>query len=158
MNTKKGDVFMNSTVTTYENITLITLHNVPADIGYIADVFTKIAAMDIDVDMISIAPSQSTTTSVSFTINDDDLIKTISFTSGLEDGCVKSVVSSANCKISVDDNGMVGCPGVAAKVFSAVAGSQTEIRLVTTSETQISILVTREDFDAAYAAVKEACK
>ena len=147
---------MNSTVTTYENITLITLHNVPADIGYIADVFTKIAAMDIDVDMISIAPSQSTTTSVSFTINDDDLIKTISFTSGLEDGSVKSVVSSANCKISVDDDGMVGCPGFAAKVFSAVAESQTEIRLVTTSETQISILVTREDFDAAYNAVKAA--
>ena len=147
---------MNPTITTYENITLITLHNIPADISYIAEVFTKIAAMDIDVDMISISPSQSTTTSVSFTINDDDLIKTISFTSGLEDGDVKSVVSSANCKISIDDDEMVNCPGVAAKVFSAVAGSQTEIRLVTTSETQISILVTRQDFDAAYAAVNNA--
>ncbi len=145
---------MNPTITTYENITLITLQNIPSDIGYIADVFAKIAAMGIDVDMISIAPSQSNVTSVSFTLNDDDLIKTLSYTSSLEDCNVN--VSSANCKISIDDDGMVNCPGVAAKVFAAVAKSRTEIRLITTSETQISILVTREDYDAACAALQEA--
>ena len=45
---------------------------------------------------------------------------------------------------------MVNCPGVAAKVFSLTSEAAAEIRLITTSESQISILVTKSDFDAVY--------
>ncbi len=147
---------MKPTITNYEDISLITLQNVPADIAFIADVFEKIAEIGVDVDMISLPPVQSSRTSISFTINDEDLIKTLSYTSKLEDGTVKSIVSSGNRKISVDDEDMVNCPGVAAKVFKAVAESGTEIRLITTSESQISLLVTAADFDAAYTSVQKA--
>ena len=49
---------------------------------------------------------------------------------------------------------MVDCPGVAAKVFGAISQSKAEIRLITTSESQISVLVTMADFEAALSAVE----
>ena len=64
---------MAASITVSENITLVTMQNIPAEISFIADVFAKIAAMDVDVDMISLAPVQSSKTSLSFTINDEDL-------------------------------------------------------------------------------------
>ena len=142
---------MKPTITAYEDISLITLQNIPADIAFIADVFKKIAELGVDVDMISVSPVQSSRTSVSFTINDDDLITTLSYTSKLDDGSVRSIVSSGNCKISINDEAMINCPGFAARVFELAADTQTELKLITTSECQISILVTKADFDEVYA-------
>ena len=137
-----------------DDITLITLQNIPADISFVSEVFEKIAEMGVDVDMISLSPVQSSMTSLSFTINDDDLIKILGYTSKLNDGSIKPIVSSGNCKISVNDPGMENCPGVAARIFRCAADVGTDIRLSTTSESQISLLVTKSDFDSAYAAIQ----
>ena len=146
---------MKPEITVYEDVTLITLQNIPADISFIAEVFDKIAGMGVDVDMISLSPVQGERTALSFTIKDEDLVKILSYTSKLDDGSVKSIVSSGNCKISVNDDAMENCPGVAAKVFALAAQAKTEIRLITTSESQISLLVTKSDFDSAYANIQE---
>ncbi len=140
----------------YDDVTLVILQNIPADIGFVAGVFEKIAEMDIDVDMISLSPAQSSLTSLSFTIKDDDLVKLLGFTSTLNDDKIKPIVSSGNCKISINDAGMENCPGVAAKIFRSVAKVRTDIRLITTSEAQVSLLVTKSDFDSALAAINEA--
>ena len=137
-----------------DDITLITLQNIPADMDFVSEVFEKIAEMGVDVDMISLSPVQSSMTSLSFTINDDDLIKILGYTSKLNDGSIKPIVSSGNCKISVNDPGMENCPGVAARIFRCAADVGTDIRLITTSESQISLLVTKSDFDSAYAAIQ----
>ena len=142
---------MKTKITAYDDITLITLPDIPADNEFIYDIFEKIAERNIDMDMISLSPVQSEKTSLSFTINDEDLVNILSFTSKLEQGSVRPVVSSGNCKISIDDEGMEHCPGVAAKVFRTVAASRAELRLITTSEAQISLLVTKSDFDKLYA-------
>ena len=136
-----------------DDITLITLQNIPADMDFVSEVFEKIAEMGVDVDMISLSPVQSSMTSLSFTINDDDLMKILGYTSKLE-GSIKPIVSSGNCKISVNDPGMENCPGVATRIFRCAADVGTDIRLITTSESQISLLVTKSDFDSAYAAIQ----
>lgn len=146
---------MKPTITVSDDITLITLQNIPADISFIAEVFSKIGSMDVDVDMISLSPVQGSRTSLSFTIMDDDLVKILSYTSKLDDGQIKPIVSSGNCKISVNDAGMEHCPGVAGRVFTRASQANTEIRLITTSEAQISLLVTKSDFDAAFAAIQD---
>ena len=146
---------MKPEITVYEDVTLITLQNIPADISFIAEVFERIAGMGVDVDMISLSPAQRERTALSFTIKDEDLVKILSYTSKLDDGSVKSIVSSGNNKISVNDETMENCPGVAAKVFALAAQAKTEIRLITTSESQISLLVTKSDFDSAYAKIQE---
>ena len=114
---------MKPTITVSDDITLVILQNIPADMGFVTEVFESIAGMGIDVDMISLNPAQSSRTSLSFTISDDDLVKTLSYTSKLNDGKIKPIVSSGNCKISVNDAGMENCPGVAAKVFGKAASA-----------------------------------
>ncbi len=146
---------MRQNIAVSDDITLITLQNIPADIDFVAEVFENIAGMGIDVDMISLSPVQSSMTSLSFTINDDDLMKILGYTSKLNDGTIKPIVSSGNCKISVNDPEMENCPGVAARVFRSAAKAGTDIRLITTSETQISLLVTKSDFDTAFSAIKD---
>ncbi|MGN0470406.1 MAG: ACT domain-containing protein [Acutalibacteraceae bacterium] len=147
---------MKPTITVCDDITLITLQNIPADINFVTEVFEKIAAMDIDVDMISLSPVQSSLTSLSFTVKDEELVKILGYTSTLNNGTIKPIVSSGNCKISINDAGMENCPGVAAKIFRRAADVNTDIRLITTSEAQISLLVTKSDFDSTFSAVQDA--
>ncbi len=146
---------MKPTITVCDDVTLIILQNVPANMDFVTEVFEKIAAMDIDVDMISLNPPQSSMTSLSFTVSDDDLVKILSYTSKLNEGSIKPIVSSGNCKISVNDPEMENCPGVAAKVFRMAAQAGADIRLITTSESQISLLVTKSDCDTTFAAISE---
>lgn len=136
------------TITTSSDITLITLQNCPSDLSFTANTFQKISSLGINVDMISLAPTHGAYTSISFTISDNDLGKILVFTSDLHDNSnIKTIVSSGNCKISVYDQGMRNTPGMAAKVFAAAAKFETDIRIITTSEVDISLLITAADFD-----------
>lgn len=136
------------TITTTTDITLITLQNCPLKLKFIADVFQKIGNLGIDVDMISLAPSQGDYTSVSFTISDNDFDKVYSFMHELRESAnIRANVSSGNCKISVYSPEIKNYPGIAAEVFEAVATTDTDIRIITTSEVDISILVTAADFN-----------
>ncbi len=147
---------MKPTITVSDDITLVTLQNIPADIEFITEVFEKIASMGVDVDMISLSPVQSSMTGLSFTIKDEELVKILSYTSKLNNGTIKPIVSSGNCKISISDSDMEDNPGVAAKVFRKVSEVHTDIRLITTSESQISLLVTKSDSDSAFLAIQKA--
>ncbi len=143
-------------VTTENDITLVTLQNCPPELNFIADVFKKIGELGVNVDMISLTPSQGSNTSVSFTIADADLDKILSFTSELRDVVkVKAIVSSGNCKVSVYDPNMVNAPGLAAQVFSAAACAGADIRIITTSEVDISLLVTTADSPETVKALQE---
>lgn len=143
-------------ITSADEITLVTLQNCPLDLGFAAKVFRRIGELGVDVDMIALAPSQGGATSISFTLADNDLDKLLSFTSELQSRFqVKAIVSSGNCKISVYDRNMKNTPGIAAQVFSAVAAGSAEVRIITTSEVDISLLVTAADFPEAYAALNK---
>ena len=147
---------MKPTITVSDDVTLIILQNIPANMSFVTEVFDSIASMDIDVDMISLTPPQSSMTSLSFTVSDDELMKILSYTKKLNQGSIKPIVSNGNCKISVCDPDMENCPGVAAKVFAKAAQAGADIRLITTSESQISLLVTKSDADATMSAIAEA--
>lgn len=144
---------MSAQVTVSNDITLVTLHNAPADMDFIATVFEEIAKLNIDIDMISLSPVQGSTTAVSFTIKDDDLMSLLSYTSKLKSKNIKPVVSSGNSIISIMDDEMEEKPGVAAKIFRAIAESNVDIRIVSTSQIQVSVLVTDAVFEQAYSAL-----
>ncbi len=146
-------------ITTSNEITLITLQNCPSELTFTADIFQKISGFGVNVDMISLAPAHGAFTSISFTISDNDLDKILTFTSDLHDNSnIKTIVSSGNCKISVYDQGMKDTPGVAAMVFAAAAKSETDIRIITTSEVDISLLVTAADFDQTLNEIEKCLK
>lgn len=145
-------------ITVIDNITLISLNGSPADIKLISKIFTMLSSTGIDVDMISQIPPHGNTPYLSFTVNDDDLGKVFEIASKLREinPELKLAISSGNSKISIFGNGMKNCPGVAAKVFTAIAGTNSEVRMITTSEVDISVLVYSHDCDTVYAAVEKA--
>jgi len=147
---------MATQISTVSNITLITLQGSPATTSFIADALTRISELDINIDMISMPPNHGANAGLSFTIDDDDLIKILAFTKTLkEETGIKVIVSSVNHKISVYDPAMKNTPGMAARVFNAIAASDADIRLITTSEVEISLLVTEADYDTVLAALKK---
>ena len=141
-----------ATVTTTDGITLITMPNVPADIDFVAKIFENIASLGINVDMISLTPPQGANIDLSFTISDDLAYNAERRSKG--ESSIQPVVSSGNCQISVCDEAMETTPGMAAKVFRAAAKASADIRIITTSEVQITLLVTQADFDAVYEEIK----
>lgn len=150
---------MNSStvISTVSNITLVTLEGFPADVDSIGKIFRTIAEFDINIDMISMAPTRGAYIGLSFTISDNDLIDILGFTSALKkETDVKVIVSSVNHKISIYDQAMKNTPGIAAKVFQAISHTDADIRLITTSEVEISLLVTEADFDTVYGALEKA--
>lgn len=146
---------MKPTITVSDDITLVTLNNISVDMDFIALVFEDIAKLDIDIDMISLSPFQGDTTGVSFTMKDDDLGAFLTYVAKLKEKKIKPIISSNNSVISIFDENMENSPGFAAKVFRAIASSHTDIRIVTTSEVQISLLVTEAAFEKAYKAIQE---
>ena len=146
-------------ISSSDAITLVTLQGCPAALTFSADVFSRIAKLGANVDMISQAPIHGDTISISFPIADDDLGKILSFLTELRENYkVKPIISSGNCKINVYDENMKDTPGVAAKVFTAAAAVETDIRIITTSDVDISILVTEADFHATLKAIEAAAK
>lgn len=139
-----------------ENVTLISLNDSPADFKIVAQIFDMLSKAGIDVDMISQNPPQGKTQNLSFTVKDEDLVKVFETASKLRELYpeLKLAISSGNTKISVLDEKMRNCPGVAAKVFTAIAETDAEIRMITTSEVDISVLVYSHDGDSVYSALK----
>ncbi len=144
-------------IDTVNNITLVTLQNYPANSSALSQVFEEIAGYGINIDMISMPPTHGDVTALSFTISDDDLVQMLSFITELKKRAdIKAIVSSVNHKISVSDEKMKNSPGIAAEVFKAISDSDADIRLITTSETEISMLITEADYDTVLTSLKNA--
>lgn len=143
-------------ITVSEDITLISLNDSPADIRLIAEIFGRLAASGIDVDMISQTPPNGAHSSLSFTVKDEDFGGVLEIAAELRrlNPDLKISVSSGNCKISIFGEAMRGLPGVAAAVFSATSEAGSDIRMITTSETDISVLVVKADVDNTVNAIQ----
>lgn len=141
-----------------EDVTLITFENAPADINFISKIFRVISGAQINVDMISQTPPRGNVASVSFTVQDDDFSRLLQVANTFRqtDPGLKISVSNGNCKISVCGEFMRDEFGVAAKVFDAAASVGIDIRIITTSETVISMLVENSGVEAAVEAIKKA--
>ncbi|MBQ4626981.1 MAG: hypothetical protein IJB45_07015 [Clostridia bacterium] len=139
-----------------EDVTLFSLCDSPADIGHIAEVFKMIADAGIDVDMISQFPLSGSSSGFSFTVNDKDFVSVLSIASELRNKNPKTKisVSSGNCKLTVSGEAMRNTPGVSAKVFKAAASVGADVRMITTSEIEIAMLVVKSDVDEVVAAIE----
>ena len=141
-----------------EDVTLISLHDSPAQIDRIAAVFQKIANAGINVDMISQTPPNGQHSDLSFTVDGEHFGIILRVCAELREtnADLKISVSSGNCKISVLDPEMNDMPGYAAKVLAAAASVHSDIRMVTTSECDISILVVQADLENTVQAIRAA--
>ena len=145
-------------IATTENVSLITLHDSPAEIPFVARVFNSIADAGINVDMIAQAAPFGSRTTLSFTVADADIPRTLETLSSMRDAGAgfKQTVSSGNVKLSVYSEIMRNASGIASRVFDAVASIHADVRMITTSEVDISLLLAAADTEAAVRAITEA--
>jgi aspartokinase len=139
------------------NVALVTVDNLPGNVKLISDIFNAISQQNINIDMISQAPPYRGSISLSFTIPSDDIVKAISalnkFKKSIREMSVE--VDAENTKLQVYGQGMKNIPGVAARLFTILANEGIEIKLVTTSEVDISYLIYEKDVDRAISSIKK---
>ncbi len=139
------------------NVALVTIDKLPNDTRLISEIFNIIAKKNINVDMISQAPPFRGSVSISFSLPSAELVNALSalneFKKNAKD--LRVEVDADNTKLQVYGEGMRNIPGVAARLFTALGNEGIEIKLVTTSEVDISYLIYEKDVDKAISAIKK---
>ena len=132
------------------------LRNIP---GVAYKIFSVLAENNITVDMIvqSVRNSNDDKTDIIFTIDDADLSDAKRVLDAMRDeGKVEEVIyDDDTAKVSVVGAGMLGRPGVAARMFGALGRAGVNIDIVSTSEISISCLILRKDLDKAVQAIHD---
>lgn len=145
-----------TSITTVYNVALVTVDNLPNDMNLISNIFSKIASEKINIDMISQAPPYKGKISISFSLPAENIVKVISLLNSFKTSVpnLRIEIDSDNTKITVFGEAMKNIPGVAAQLFTLLALNGIEVKLVTTSEVEISYLIYEKDIDKAILAIK----
>ena len=130
----------------------VTLVGVKDKPGVASAIFKPLNDENIVVDMIVQNISAETQkTDVTFTIKRDDLKKTETILGGLKSDIGYDKLSTDNkvSKISIVGAGMITYPGVAFKMFNALASKNINILVISTSEIKISVLIDDKNTELA---------
>lgn len=135
----------------------ISLLRVPDRPGVAARLFNEIADQQVDVDLIIQSIHEGNSNDIAFTVNTPILNRAEAVASAIapalrnNDGSNEAevFVERNTAKISISGAGMIGRPGVAAKMFTALAKAGVNIQMISTSEVKVSCLVAAVDCDRA---------
>lgn len=130
----------------------VTLVGVKDKPGVASAIFKPLNDQNIVVDMIVQNISAETQkTDVTFTIKRDDLKKTETILGSLKSDIGYDKLSTDNkvSKISIVGAGMITYPGVAFKMFNALASKNINILVISTSEIKISVLIDDKNTELA---------
>lgn len=143
-----------------QNVTLITLANIPINNKSIAEIFTSLAETNINVDMISQTSPLKGKINISFTLQDDVLFNAIQTLKSYKKDIpnLRIDVNSNNTKLSLYDDDMKYHPGIAAKTMSILSQANIDIKMITTSEIDISYLIYASDEEKAILSLKNIIK
>jgi len=136
----------------------LTIRGVPDIPGVAAKILSPISDAGIEVDVIVQNIGADNTTDFTFTVNEDDakqaeeILKKTSTTLG--GGLID--VDDDIAKISIVGRGMRAHAGVASKMFQALAKSEINISMITTSEIKISVVIKKSEMTKAVAALHDA--
>ena len=136
----------------------ITMRHVPDRPGIAATIFSEIARANVNVDMIVQNASVEGHADVSFTVAKTDLPQALAVTAELTRtfGGVQVESDPDVAKVSVEGLGMRSHPGVAERMFRALADEQINIMMISTSEIKISCVVEAAKAEQALRAVHRA--
>ena len=135
----------------------IVVCDVPDKPGVAANLFKNLANEYISVDMIiqSYARKASNTNDIAFTVDANDLPKTMvvldRLKSEINAGDIK--VDEDIAKVSIVGAGMIDRPGIASAMFETLAELNINIKMISTSEIKISCLVDKDNAQKALKAL-----
>ena len=137
----------------------VTLLKVSDRPGVAAGVFGPLAEASVNVDMIVQNVSEDgKTTDLTFTVGQADLNLAVEVLETRKDeiGFQKIVADAELVKISIVGVGMRSHPGVAQTMFNALAKKGINIKVISTSEIKVSILIDEEYTELALKALHSA--
>ena len=121
----------------------ISLSDVVDRPGIASDIFGKLAANNINIDMIIQTLGHDGKTDVDFTVPQNELLdaKRIVDTFKSDNEIDDASFDESICKVSIVGVGMKSHTGVAAKAFSTMAKENINIMMISTSEIKISMVI-----------------
>lgn len=144
-------------VTKDKDIALISILGVKDNPGVVFSIFSKLSQKNINVDIILQSFGRDNTKDVVFTVSKDNgplAVELLSDLSALEGAKVVSNTDVA--KVSIVGAGMESHPGTATKMFEALYERDINIKMISTSEIKISVIIDAQDADRAVSAVHNA--
>ena len=136
----------------------VTLLGVADRPGVAASIFGPLADAGVNVDMIVQNISEDGLTDMTFSTSADELARATATLEAARDaiGFRRIVSDNDVAKVSVVGIGMRSHAGVAQKMFSALAAEGVNIKVITTSEIKVSVLVDRKYLELAVRALHDA--
>ena len=138
----------------------MTLLSVADRPGIAATIFTALSDANVNVDMIVQNISEEGRTDMTFSCPTDQVARADkALAAAKADGVLNfsELVADTNvCKVSVVGIGMRSHTGVAAKMFRVLSDEAINIKVITTSEIKISVLIDRKDLELAVQALHDA--
>lgn len=144
----------------------VALLRIPDKPGVAARLFGEIARQDVDVDLIIQSIHEGNTNDIAFTVITPILNKAEAVVEAIAPVLrshnstapeeAEVMVQQDIAKVSIAGAGMIGRPGVAAKMFATLAEAGVNIRMISTSEVKVSCVIDITDCDRAVAALGKA--
>ncbi|MGB0785172.1 MAG: aspartate kinase [Alphaproteobacteria bacterium] len=134
----------------------ITLNGVPDRPGTSALIFSALGDAGINVDMIvQSQTNENQATDMTFTVTDTDMDRAVSLMESrrVEIGYQELVADDKVAKVSIVGVGMRTNSGVAQKMFRTLSEKGINIKVITTSEIKVSVLVAEEYLELAVRAL-----
>jgi aspartate kinase len=127
----------------------VTVLGVPDRPGVAAAVFEPLSEAGISVDVIVQNVSTHGKTDLTFTVSEADLRRSLQLVEPVcrEIGAEGISQSGGLAKLSIVGTGMLGAPGVAARMFRTLAAESINIEMISTSEIRITCLIERKDVE-----------
>lgn len=139
------------------NTARISVIGVKDEPGVAFKVFHRLAKHNINIDIILQSVGREGTKDISFTVSQDDLKDTLAVLREYQEVLdIQEITYNANvAKVAIVGAGMMSNPGVASKMFEALAGYGVNINMISTSEIRITVLIDEKDVDKAVMAIHE---
>ncbi|NMG07675.1 aspartate kinase [Brasilonema sp. UFV-L1] len=144
----------------------VSMLRVPDKPGVAARLFGEIARQDVDVDLIIQSIHEGNTNDIAFTVMTPILKKAEAVAQAIapvlrsqkvtENEEAEVMVQQNIAKVSIAGAGMIGRPGVAAKMFATLAEAGVNIQMISTSEIKVSCVISHADCDRAIASLRSA--
>ncbi len=144
-------------VTKDKDVALVSVLGVQDNPGVAFKLFSKLSQKNINVDIILQSFGRNNTKDIVFTVTKDngpiavDLLSELTALDGAKFVCDTDVA-----KVSIVGAGMESHPGTASKMFEALYERGINIKMISTSEIKISVIIDAEDADRAVSAVHNA--
>lgn len=143
-------------VTKDTNVARISIIDLPDIPGIAFRIFAKLAAKNINVDIILQSVGRAGSKDIAFTVSmdcADEAIAIVKSIAELQDKEVRCDTDIA--KVSVVGAGMETHPGAASTMFEALYEQDINIQMISTSEIKISVLIDKNDADKAVSAIHD---